>query len=157
MNPRFRIVGSALAAVMLLSVAAAPAALGKGRPLKAVLTGAAEVPSPGDPDGTGLAKLRLNQGKRRVCYKIQVNDIDVATAVHIHAGAADVSGGVVLTLGTPDVTGFVKGCVNDVERSLIKDMRKHRSDYYVNVHNAEFADGALRGQLSKKAPGRHRK
>ena len=155
MSSRFRIVGTALAAVMLLSVAAAPAALGKGRPLKAVLDGANEVAA-GHPDGTGIAKLRLNQGKRRVCYRIQVNDIGPATAAHIHSGAAGVNGGVVVTLGTPDETGYASGCVHDVERSLIKDMRKNRSQYYVNVHNEEFPAGALRGQLQKKRPGKNK-
>ena len=156
MHSRIRIVGAAMASVMLLSVVAAPAAFGKGRPLKAELSGANEVGVAGDPDGTGIAKLRLNQGKRRVCYTIQVNDIEVATAVHIHSGAAGVNGPVEVTLGTPDATGYAKGCVHDVKRSLIKDMRKNRADYYVNVHNAEFPAGALRGQLKKMRPGRNR-
>jgi len=156
MHSRIRIVGAAMASVMLLSVVAAPAALGKGRPLKAELSGANEVGVAGDPDGTGIAKLRLNQGKRRVCYKIQVNDIEAATAAHIHSGAAGVNGPVEVVLGTPDETGFAQGCVHDVERSLIKDMRKNRADYYVNVHNAEFPTGALRGQLKKMRPGRNR-
>jgi hypothetical protein len=32
---------------------------------------------------------------------------------------------------------------------LAKDILKDPADYYVNVHNAEYPAGALRGQLSK--------
>ena len=39
------------------------AALGKGRPLKAVLSGDNEVPVAVVTEGSGIAKLRLNQGK----------------------------------------------------------------------------------------------
>ena len=44
--------------------------------------------------------------------------------------------------------GFSSGCV-DVGRALAKEILKNPADYYVNVHNAEFPGGALRGQLSK--------
>ena len=37
-----------------------------------------------------------------------------------------------------------------VERSLVKDIRKHPSDYYVNYHSLPgFPSGGIRGQLSK--------
>ena len=155
MSSKIRVVGAAMASVMLLSVAASPAALGKGRPLKAVLSGDNEVPAVVT-EGSGIAKLRLNQGKRRVCYKIQLTDIGDAVAAHIHEGEAGVNGLPVVTLGTPDATGYVEGCVDDVARPLIKDMRKNRSDYYVNVHTTTYPDGEVRGQLQKMRPGRNR-
>ncbi|MCA1850177.1 MAG: CHRD domain-containing protein, partial [Acidobacteria bacterium] len=40
-----------------------------GRRLTATLTGAAEVPGPGDPDGTGTAVITLNQGQNEVCFE----------------------------------------------------------------------------------------
>ena len=55
-----RIVASALTALVVLSLAAAPVAA-KGRPLRTDMIGANEVPGPGDPDGTGTARLRLNR------------------------------------------------------------------------------------------------
>jgi hypothetical protein len=34
-----------------------------------------------------------------------------------------------------------------VTRQLARDIVRNPSDYYVNVHNADFPGGALRGQL----------
>ena len=119
-----------------------------GRPLTTTLSGDAEVPGPGDPDGNGLARVTLNQGLREVCFDLEVFDIAPAFAAHIHAGAADVAGPIVVTLGPP-TSGSSSGCVRDVDAGLIKDIRQSPSDFYINVHNADFPPGAVRGQLSK--------
>ncbi len=119
-----------------------------GRPLTATLTGAAEVPGPGDPDGSGTATVTLNQGQGEVCFEITVSGIDPAFAAHIHVGAAGVAGPIVVGLAPP-TTGFSTGCVAGVDPGLIQAIRQTPSDYYVNVHNAPFPPGALRGQLSK--------
>jgi hypothetical protein len=140
--------------LVALIVATAPVAVANGRPLKAELTGAAELPGPGDPDGSGIARLRLNQGRGRICYTIKVQDITLpATGAHIHVGDATTFGPVVVGLEPPDATGESKGCVS-ADRGLIKTIRKNRSDYYVNVHTSDFLAGAIRGQLEKWAPGR---
>ena len=39
---------------------------------KANLTGAAEVPGPGDPDGGGTVQVTLNTDKNEVCYDLTV-------------------------------------------------------------------------------------
>ena len=149
-----RIAPFALVVAASLAVALAPVASANGRPLKATMDGASEFPGPGDTDGSGIARLRLNQGRHRICYHIEVTGIELpATAAHIHPGAAGTANPPVVILGTPDATGVADGCVTDVERSLIKSIRKHPADYYVNVHTNEFPDGAIRGQLGKWAPG----
>ena len=119
-----------------------------GRRLSVALTGAAEVPGPGDPDGTGRAVIRLNQGQGEVCFELTVSNIAPATAAHIHSGAAGVAGDVVVTLTPPPTDGSSKGCVS-ASADLIKDIRQNPGNFYVNVHNADFPDGAVRGQLSK--------
>ena len=147
-----RSLGATFIALLALSIAAAPT-LANGRPLWAEMNGA-KVVGGGDTDGAGTAKLRLNQGRHRICYKIEVADIDLTgLAAHIHQGAAGVDGSIVVEFG-PFNEGTAVGCVTDLERSLIKAIRQHRADYYVDVHNDEFVDGALRGQLTKWAPGR---
>jgi len=118
-----------------------------GRRLTATLTGAAEVPGPGDPDGGGSAVITLNQGQNEVCFELTVTNIAPATLAHIHVGAAGAAGDAVVTL-TPPTEGSSKGCVS-ASAELIKDIRQNPANYYVNVHNAEFPDGAVRGQLSK--------
>ena len=140
-----RSIGATLVALIALSIVAAPT-LANGRPLRAELSGANEL-SGGDTDGSGVARLRLNQGRHRICYKIEVADIALpVTAAHIHEGAAGVDGAIVVEFGPFD-EGTAVGCVTGLERSLIKAIRRHPADYYVNVHNDEFPDGAVRGQL----------
>src|SRR5262249_50229621 len=56
--------------------------------LKANLTGAAEVPGPGDPDGGGTTQVTVDSDKNEVCYDLTVTKVDDATAAHIHEGAA---------------------------------------------------------------------
>jgi hypothetical protein len=124
-----------------------PGAEQGGRPLTATLTGAAEVPGPGDPDGRGWALITLNQGQGQVCFKLTVENIAPATAAHIHRGTADVAGPVVVGLAAP-TDGSSSGCVS-ADRDLIKAIRQNPQNYYVNVHNPEFPAGAVRGQLSK--------
>jgi len=119
-----------------------------GRPLYATLSGAAEVPGPGDPDGSGWAKLRLNQGQGTICFEITVTDIMTSTAAHIHEAQLGIAGPVVVGLTTPDPTGTSIGCVS-ASKEMIKDIRQNPTGYYVNVHNAAYPGGALRGQLSK--------
>jgi hypothetical protein len=120
-----------------------------GSPLSTDLTGAAEVPGPGDPDGSGKADITLNQGLGQVCFEITVSDITLpATGAHIHVGTADVAGPIVVPLTPPDASGSSSGCVENVDKDLIKAIRKDPSGYYVNVHTTDFPGGAVRGQLS---------
>ncbi len=132
-----------LAVVLAMAVFGAIPALAGGRPLTADLTGAAEVPGPGDPDGSGFATVTLNQGLGEVCWDITWEDIADPFAAHIHFGAAGVAGGVAVALSPGS------GCVDGVDKDLIKAIRQNPGDYYVNVHNADFPPGAIRGQLSK--------
>jgi hypothetical protein len=116
-----------------------------GRPLSATLTGAAEVPGPGDPDGSGSASVRVNVGQGQVCYDLSVAGIAPARAAHIHEAPAGAAGGIVVHLAAP-TNGTSSGCA-EVTRELAKDILRNPADYYVNVHNADFPAGALRGQL----------
>ena len=114
--------------------------------VSAILTGAAEVAG-GDPDGSGEALIALSPGGDELCFDLKVSGIAPATAAHIHKGAVGVNGPVVVTLQAP-TSGSSQGCVT-VDSKLLKDIQQHPEDYYVNVHNADFPGGAIRGQLSR--------
>ena len=133
-----------LAFLVVPSVAASDTA---GAPRMTSLNGAEEVPGPGDPDGTGFAVIRLNVGRMRVCWDLTVTDIAPATAAHIHAAPAGVAGGIVVPL-SPPTSGSSSGCRDGVDPVLIQAIVGHPDQYYVNVHNADFPAGAVRGQLS---------
>lgn len=144
---RFLAGAVALTVAAALSISAQVFAGDGGRPLTATLTGAAEVPGPGDPDGSGAAALRVNHGQGRVCYELAVADIATPTAAHIHKAPAGSAGPVVVPLATP-TEGSSAACA-DIERELAKALIQSPEEYYVNVHNAELPRGAVRGQLSK--------
>ena len=136
----------ATAAACLLTVGVAvPASATHGDGLFANLKGAKEVPGPGDPDGAGAAIVNLYPRAGKVCANISVTRIDAPVAAHIHVGRFDEAGPVVVDL-TGSVTGGAR-CVTGVDADLIRDIRSHPWRYYVNVHNAPYPGGAVRGQL----------
>lgn len=116
-----------------------------GRPLTAAMTGAAERPGPGDPDGTGTATFRINPGRGRICYSLNVEGIAPATAAHIHVAGPESPGPVVVPLAAP-ADGTSSGCAS-VPRDLARAILRSPEGYYVNVHNAAYPGGAVRAQL----------
>jgi hypothetical protein len=154
MRRRAAAVALVTALVAGLTVLAAPgaAAAGKVTLLSAGLKGAREVPGPGDPDGRGRAFVRLAGGK--ACFVLQWSKINAPIAAHIHEGRAGVAGPVVVLFfqpGTnaaslPDTLDAVAGCV-DVDRGLAARIASNPRDFYVNIHTADFPNGAVRGQL----------
>jgi hypothetical protein len=117
-----------------------------GKGFTAQMTGAAETPA-GDPDGSGTALIRLDQADGLVCFDLKVQGVDPLVAAHIHKGAAGTQGAVVVPLVPPGTSGESKGCVQ-ADPALIADIAANPDQYYVNVHNAAFPVGAVRGQLS---------
>jgi hypothetical protein len=141
------LIALAIAAFGGLLIVGTVAAQG-GRPFFTTLTGGAEIPGPGDPDGTGSAALQLNQGQGTICYDLEVAGIDPATAAHIHVIDPATGAGVVVVPLVPPTDGSSSACAN-VSADLIKQIRQNPESYYVNVHNAAFPGGAVRGDLSK--------
>ncbi len=135
-----------LAAALVLAGAAS--AHGTGRPLHADLTGAAEVPGPGDPDGSGSATITVNPGTAEVCWELKTDNIAAATMAHIHQAPVGQAGGVTVAL-TPPGDGSSSGC-KTVDQEQAAALFENPEGFYVNVHNAEHPSGALRGQLSAR-------
>ena len=161
MNKTIKTVGALVAvasAVAIPSIALGNARRAEGslsamqaaeKPYVTQLSGANEVPGPGDDDGTGGATVSiamLDETTGEVCWDLAYSGIDAPTAAHIHEGAADVAGPVVVDFGTPGATSHT-GCA-DVTAELAQDIVANPAGYYVNVHNEAFPGGAIRGQLA---------
>lgn len=129
------------------SAPVAAAARAAGRPLTAELSGASEV-TPGDPDGTGTARVTVNPGRREVCWDISLQNVDTPTRGHIHEAPAGVNGPVVLTFFETGQPVALTGCTT-VTRALALEILQTPEDYYINLHNAAYPAGAVRGQLSR--------
>jgi CHRD domain len=149
---RVAIVLTIVAALGLSAVGDAIGAKRKVVKTSAVLNGTNEVP-PADPDGTGTAdfKLKTKKGKPKgkVCFKVNFQNIGAPFVAHIHPGEAGVNGPPLITLFEDTAfTSPQEGCVK-FKRKQIKKIGKHPDRFYINIHNTEFQDGAIRGQLQK--------
>ena len=111
--------------------------------LQTDLSGAEEVP-PGDPDGSGSATIIVIPPDT-ICYTLTAQGIEPATAAHIHQGPPGVAGPVVLPLEPP--TSGVSGGCSQADPTLVSGLQENPDGYYVNVHNEEYPEGAIRGQL----------
>ena len=143
------LVGLTVAIVFAFVAAVAPTRSAEARGVTIVhttLTGAAEFPGPGDPDGRGIFVAVLFDTK--ICYALAVRGIERATAAHIHVGAVGTAPpmNIVVPL-EPPVPHASHACVA-VAPALIAAIREDPENYYVNVHNTPFPGGALRGQLN---------
>ena len=114
---------------------------------EAHMIGAAEVPGPGDPDGMGDAEFTFDWVTGQVCYEMQVRNIGQPTAAHVHRGGPGVAGPPVITLETPDMGDNDNSECQAVPDAVKSEIRSSPSNFYVNVHNAEFPNGAIRAQL----------
>jgi hypothetical protein len=115
------------------------------------MNGAAEVPT-GDRNANGTASIKTRGSE--VCYDLRWSGVD-ATASHIHRGAPGKAGPIVVPFFAQDtaVAGDKKtGCVK-ADSEVVAAINAKPSNYYVNVHSAEFPKGEIRGQLAKLGAG----
>ena len=111
-----------------------------------ILSGANEVPGPGDPDGAGTAAVTLDTATNEVCWDINVQKIGEPTAGHIHIGGPGKSGSVMMDLNLP--ANGLKACTT-VDGTTMGHMSGGPKTHYLNIHTGEFPDGAVRGQLQQ--------
>ena len=131
----------ALATTIVLANVAAADGSRAGAPRITTLSGTESVGG-GDADGSGFASVWLNVGRGRVCWAISFEKIAAPFAAHIHAAPAGVNGGVVVPFSP------IAGGCTESDPELIQAIIDFPDRYYVNVHNADFPGGAIRGQLS---------
>jgi hypothetical protein len=135
--------------------------------LEAELSGRSEVRTgstnnriAGDPDASGEAYVfGIDGDPSTLCYVLVVDglsELDQAPgngrAAHIHGGFDGVNGAVEVTLAWPQ-DGQAADCLTEGEAGKgltageVQAILANPEAFYVNVHNAEYPDGALRGQL----------
>ena len=112
----------------------------------AVLTGAAEVPA-ADSDGAGVAVITIDGTTLR--YNVWTQNIGSPTAAHIHSGVAGANGPVFIGFNVNDLTNGTVAITAEQANAI----KANPAGFYVNVHNAEFPNGAVRGQLTGSASG----
>jgi hypothetical protein len=129
----------ALVAALLLAISAFAAE----KTLTVGMNGKQESPK-GDPNGKGTATIKIEASKGEVCYRFTWSGIGTPTAAHIHTGWWGAAGPVVV----PFFGGAARhsGCVK-AAKSLLTKIANNPGAYYVNLHNARYPGGALRGQL----------
>ncbi len=148
---RLRWLAISIAAVMAVVLALPSAASALRRPLFAALNGQNEISDEGrrgvgDRNGGGSFSAVIKE--RQLCYGLAVRDIEDPIAAHIHRGGRSENGPIVVTLRHPQTgdPGASSACTT-LRSALIRAIRRRPGRYYVNVHNDDFPDGAIRGQL----------
>ena len=113
-----------------------------------------------DADGSGKATVQIDVEAGLVCFDLSFRDSGTPNRAHIHLGNATTAGGIVVPffdIHTPETvlnprhdelesTGRTSGCVN-ADPALLAQIAANPSGYYVNLHNARFPPGSMRGQL----------
>ena len=149
-------IGLALLVGLVALIPLTQATAGGAVTLGATLTGEAEVPGPGDPNGTGQSTIDLHPATDEVCFEVSWRGIDRPLAAHIHRGSTTVAGPVRVELFAssvplPRTIKGVHGCVRGVDSDLIDRIAANPENFYVNVHTKAYPDGAIRGQLAQAA------
>ena len=116
----------------------------QGQSLRANLSGDQEVPGPGAPNAFGTANLFADVPGGRLCYRLGYDGTDPATMAHIHRGGPGQTGEPVIDLHL-DANGD-EGCV-PADPGVLRNVQDHPEAFYLNVHTAQYPDGAIRGQL----------
>jgi hypothetical protein len=133
-----------------------------------VASGATNSAIVGDPDGRGeIYVFGVDGDPTTLCYVLivkKIGELSMAPgggrAAHIHVGPRGVNGPVVANLAWPQ-NGQAGDCLTEGEGAgtagvkfpgnppgIVQQILTNPTEYYVNVHNAEYPAGAIRGQLS---------
>jgi hypothetical protein len=148
MRHRVAIPTAVTAAMLALFALTASAAMSPV--VSAKMTGKSEAPMKGEEEGSGFAVIHLNAAKGTVCWAFKnVKGVVKPNAAHIHKAPKGKAGPVVVPFGA---TYKAKGCTK-ATKAIITAIESKPGAYYVNIHNAEYPGGAIRGQLVRGGAG----
>ena len=147
-----KIAAFALIACVAGLVAMAPAVAADAR-LYAIMTGAAERPGPGDPDGIGRAVITIDDERNEICVALAfVNVTTPTTGFHIHRAPPTDPGPIVVPFSNPTTNSFYECKIMEGEanEALLDNIAANPGQYYINLHTQPgFGPGAIRGQLQR--------
>lgn len=159
--------------VLTALLAAAAAADAEGPKFRAKLTGAQEVPGPGNPDADGRFQIAFNKDMNEAEFTLTVRDLDSVFRAHLHCAPVGVAGPIFVhlmgdlpvavgsgvqarqnidgkwlsnaTLTDQSFTNTTTAC-GDTLADLVD--AANAGNVYVNVHTVDLPAGAIRGQLT---------
>jgi hypothetical protein len=118
---------------------------------------AAGVPNQGDPNGTAMGTLTLNNGTGSgttgsATFNLTLANITLTnlSGHHIHMAPATTTGSIVLDFGDPDLIrsgDVLSGMISGLSAATITSIFGNPSGFYYNLHNGDFPGGAVRDQL----------
>jgi CHRD domain len=129
-----------LAAAALATGGLAPSSAAPAMPLNG-----AQEPSAADNDGHGFFSYTLDGTE--FCYTLAWTGIETPFAAHVHVAPRHVAGPIVIPLSIGDGSGAPVEACTVIAPDLAAAITANPKAYYVNVHNATFPAGAIRGQL----------
>lgn len=108
------------------------------------MTGDKEVPTSGDPNGSGTGAFAVRSNGTICCEFVFTTSTanSAITDVHIHEGGAGVPG--------PPVVNFNKKLITcaPIASGLADQIEANPAGFYANIHTNNFTAGAVRAQLS---------
>lgn len=118
----------------------------------AVMSGSQEVGG-GDPDGSATGFVTFETRLNKASWNITYADIAAPTLFHIHDGDFGVNGPVFVDFGvvTTGGPGTLINSTTTTEAKIDSILADPRG-FYLNMHNADFPGGALRGQIELPPP-----
>ncbi len=118
----------------------------------------------GDANGMGEAYVfGVDGDETTLCYSLFVSGVQTVPvgegmAAHIHEGAMGENGPVVAALAGPE-DGNAADCLTEGEEGkfptgetgIVQRILNNPEDFYVNVHNPQYPNGVIRGQLQSSS------
>jgi hypothetical protein len=128
------------------------------------LSGDEEVP-PNDSDANAWAKFQSVNNDSKIAYRVNISGLEKITGAHLHDGVKGQNGGIVAVLSgnkSADATDAGGNALISLMGNIAKDSlqgplkgkevsdlvtRMKNATIYVNIHDDEYKDGVIRGQI----------
>ena len=146
--------------IAIVALGVASRALAASSTFTVSLTGAKEVAAggTGDPDGSAIGSITLDSGSggstATASWNFTLSNLATPSDFHIHTGSATQQGGVLIPFGVQagelTATSFI-GSRTGLSSTNMANVLANPGGFYLNIHNGEFPNGAVRAQVPEPA------